>query len=247
MVEAIIFSGYGLNCEAETQLAFELAGAKADIVHLNDLIQEPERLKRYQIAAFPGGFSFGDDTGSGKAYANMIRNHLLEEIQEFCARDTLTIGICNGFQVLTNLGLLDGTLAHNTSAQFIDRWVDLKVSCDSPWLTGLETLTLPIAHGEGRFIKQGEAQPALQYFDGDYSKSYDYQANPNGSDDDIAASCSTDGKILGMMPHPERAIFFHHLPNWTKLKQVYERQGQDLPGYGPGLALFKNAVNYFKN
>ncbi|MDD9897806.1 MAG: phosphoribosylformylglycinamidine synthase subunit PurQ [Candidatus Melainabacteria bacterium] len=247
MVQAIVFSGYGLNCEAETKLALELAGAKLEIVHLNDLIDEPERLKDYQIAAFPGGFSFGDDTGSGKAYANMIRNHLLAEIQEFTARDTLTIGICNGFQVLTNLGLLDGSLAHNTTAQFIDRWVDLKVSARSPWLKGIETLSLPIAHGEGRFVKQGQAQAALQYYRGDHSQSHDYQANPNGADDDIAATCSDDGRILGMMPHPERAIFFHHLPNWSKLKQEYLRQDKELPEAGPGLAIFKNAVNYFNS
>ena len=156
MVSALIFSGYGINCEEETKRAFELAGANADIVHLNDLIAEPSRLKNYQIAAFPGGFSFGDDTGSGKAYANMIKNHLLKEIKAFVARDTLTIGICNGFQVLTSLDLLKGTLTHNTSAQFIDRWVDLKVSSDSPWLKGIESMSLPVAHGEGRYIRHCE-------------------------------------------------------------------------------------------
>ena len=245
MVTALIFSGYGINCEEETKRAFELAGAKADIVHLNDLIAEPSRLKDYQIAAFPGGFSFGDDTGSGKAYANMIKNHLLKEIKAFVSRDTLTIGICNGFQVLTSLGLLKGTLTHNTSAQFIDRWVDLKVSSDSPWLKGIESMSLPVAHGEGRYVKDQDVPVALQYTDAEISNHFDYPANPNGSDDDIAAVLSDDGRILGMMPHPERAIEFHHLPHWTFLKEKASRESMALPDNGPGLSLFENAVEYF--
>lgn len=245
MVTALIFSGYGINCEEETKRAFELAGAKADIVHLNDLIAEPSRLKNYQIAAFPGGFSFGDDTGSGKAYANMIKNHLLKEIKAFVARDTLTIGICNGFQVLTSLNLLKGTLTHNTSAQFIDRWVDLKVESDSPWLKGIESMTLPIAHGEGRYVKSKEIKVAFKYTDAEITEHFDYPANPNGSDDDIAAVLSDDGRILGMMPHPERAIEFHHLPHWTFLKEKALRASMALPENGPGLRLFENAVEYF--
>ena len=255
MVTALIFSGYGINCEEETKRAFELAGAKADIVHLNDLIAEPSRLKDYQIAAFPGGFSFGDDTGSGKAYANMIKNHLLKEIKAFVARDTLTIGICNGFQVLTSLGLLKGTLTHNTSAQFIDRWVDLKVSSDSPWLKGIESMSLPVAHGEGRYIRhceersdaaiQAKTKVAFSYVSGEMVNHFDYPANPNGSDDDIAAVLSDDGRILGMMPHPERAIEFQHLPHWTFLKEKASRESLALPVNGPGLSLFENAVEYF--
>ncbi|MDA0772483.1 MAG: phosphoribosylformylglycinamidine synthase subunit PurQ [Cyanobacteria bacterium] len=255
MVTALIFSGYGINCEQETKRAFELAGANADIVHLNDLIAEPSRLKNYQIAAFPGGFSFGDDTGSGKAYANMIKNHLLKEIKAFVARDTLTIGICNGFQVLTSLDLLKGTLTHNTSAQFIDRWVDLKVSSDSPWLKGIEFMSLPVAHGEGRYIRHcdersevatpSDLKVALQYTAAEITEYFDYPANPNGSDDDIAAVLSDDGRILGMMPHPERAIEFHHLPHWTFLKEKASRASMALPENGPGLRLFENAVEYF--
>src|SRR3990167_4665740 len=85
----IILSGYGLNCEEETQFAFNKAGGEADIMHINDLIERPKLLRDYQILAFPGGFSYGDDTGSGKAFANKFKNHLSKELQEFLARDTL--------------------------------------------------------------------------------------------------------------------------------------------------------------
>jgi len=125
--KAIILSGYGLNCEEETRFAFEKAGGKADIVHINDLIAKPKMLYEYQIMAFPGGFSYGDDTGSGKAYANKLKNHLAKEIEEFLSRDTLMIGICNGFQIMTNLNILPGALTYNKNAQYINRWVDLAV------------------------------------------------------------------------------------------------------------------------
>src|SRR3990167_7057084 len=138
----IVMSGYGLNCEEETKFAFEWAGAKenvvADIVHINDLIKKPKMLRDYQIMAFPGGFSYGDDTGSGKAYANKFKNHLSKELEEFLSRDTLLIGICNGFQVVTNLGILPGALTYNKNGKYLDRWLDLKVVGKSPWLTGIK-------------------------------------------------------------------------------------------------------------
>lgn len=152
----IIMSGYGLNCEEETKFAFEKAGAKekvsADIVHINDLIKKPKMLSEYQILAFPGGFSYGDDTGSGKAYANKFKNHLLKELKEFLSRDTLAIGICNGFQIMTNLGILPGALSQNKGGKYLDRWVDLKVTGRSPWLSGIKKISVPIAHGEGCYV-----------------------------------------------------------------------------------------------
>src|SRR3989344_1351899 len=102
----IIFSGYGLNTEDETRYAFELAGATADIIHINDIIAKPATLKKAQILVMPGGFSYGDDTGSGKAYGNRLKQHLGKEMEKFLARDTLMIGICNGFQITTNAGLV---------------------------------------------------------------------------------------------------------------------------------------------
>jgi len=106
----IVFSGYGLNCEEETLHAFEMAGGRGRIVHINDAIAKPSLLDAAQILAVPGGFSYGDDTGSGKAYGNRFRGHLGKALEQFFERDTLTIGICNGFQILTSAGILPGAL-----------------------------------------------------------------------------------------------------------------------------------------
>jgi len=150
--KVIVLSGYGLNCEEETKFAFESAGGVADIIHINDLIKTPKILSQYDIMAFPGGFSYGDDTGSGKAYANKLKNHLGKEVKEFLLRDTLMIGICNGFQIMTNLGILPGGLTYNKHGQYLDRWVDLEMKGISPWLKGIKKISLPIAHGEGHYV-----------------------------------------------------------------------------------------------
>lgn len=253
MVKVIVLTGYGINCEQETKHAFELAGASANIVHLTDLIAAPKSLDKYQIMAIPGGFSFGDDTGSGKAYANEMKNHLSLELKKFIVKDKLIIGICNGFQILTHLELLPGALVHNQSARYSDRWVDLKIENNSPWLTGIKTLSVPIAHGEGKYyvpekilteIKK-KNMIALKYIKGDMCKYQNLPANPNGSIDDIAGVTDKTGKILGLMPHPDRAIFFNELPNWPLLKEKYLREGKEIPKFGPGLPLFQNAVDYF--
>jgi phosphoribosylformylglycinamidine synthase I len=251
----LILSGYGLNCEEETKFVFETAGGRADIVHINDLILDPKRLSSYQILVFPGGFSYGDDMGSGKAYASKLRNHLGKELEQFIARDTLTIGICNGFQIMTNLGLLPGGLAHNEGGRYIDRWVDLEVTGKSPWLAGIKKISLPVAHGEGKYIidakgykkLQAEKSIAFKYTKGEICEYQSLIPNPNGALHDIAGVLSHDGRVLGMMPHPERAIFFHHQPNWQTKKELYKSKQKPLPEFGPSLTLFTNAINYFKN
>ncbi|OGI66504.1 phosphoribosylformylglycinamidine synthase I [Candidatus Nomurabacteria bacterium RIFCSPLOWO2_02_FULL_40_10] len=251
----IILSGYGLNCEEETKFAFELAGGQADIVHINDLIAKPKMLQKYQILVFPGGFSYGDDTGSGKAYANKFKNHLAKELAEFLSRDTLLIGICNGFQIITNLGIVPGALTYNKNGKYIDRWLDLKVvgsprlgsgGARSPWLKGIKKLSVPIAHGEGHYvisekeyeILKKKKQVAFVYTKGDICKFQNLEKNPNGSDHDIAGVLAYSGRVLGMMPHPERAMFAHQSPMWYKNKKGKKE--------GEGLEIFKNAVNYFK-
>jgi len=247
--KVIIMSGYGLNCEEETKFAFERAGGVADIVHINDLIAKPKMLSEYQILAFPGGFSYGDDTGSGKAYANKFKNHLTKELEEFLSHDTLMIGICNGFQIMTNLGVLPGALTHNKNAQYIDRWVDLKAEGKSPWLTGLKNISLPIAHGEGRYlinpkeykILKKNKQIAFTYMKGEICKFQNLEMNPNGADYNIAGILGYNGRVLGMMPHPERAQFFNQSPLWQTMKGKTKKTDEGL-----GLLLFKNAVNYFR-
>ena len=259
----LVFSGYGLNCEEETQFAFNTAGGKADIVHINDLIATPKLLRNYQILALPGGFAYGDDTGSGNAYAWKLKNHLWKEIEMFVKENRLVIGICNGFQILVNLGLLPAlssnygerqvALLHNETARYIDRWVDVKVESTSPWLDGIKTLTVPIAHGEGKLYMRPETLKilkqknliSLRYIKGVMCEYQNLPANPTGTLADIAGITDESGRVFGLMPHPERAMFFTQLPNWPLLKEEYRRKGKKFPTFGPGLQIFKNAVQYF--
>ena len=249
----IIFSGYGLNTEDETKVAFESVGATADIIHINDLIEKPALLKKAQILVMPGGFSYGDDTGSGKAYGNRLKQHLGERIEEFLKRDTLMIGICNGFQIITTAGFVPGALLTNDSGRYLCRWVDLEVTGNSPWLKGIKTLSVPIAHGEGKYYAsadtlaqlKADAAIALKYVQGETAKHFDLPLNPNGAMENIAGVTSHNGRVLGLMPHPERAIRFTQLPHWTLLREEFKREGKSIPQEGPGLQLFRNAVNYF--
>ncbi len=262
--KALLFSGYGINCERETKYVFDQAGAEADIVHINDLIDKKHSLDNYQIVVFPGGFSYGDDTGAGKAYANRVKNHLWESLKEFIERDTLALSICNGFQIMTTLGLIPAleneygeqqvALTHNKSARYINRWVDLKFSGSSPWIDGIDTLSMPVAHAEGNFITNEEALKELKsknliaatYFKGDICEYQNLEANPNGSMDDVAAITDESGRFFGMMPHPERAAHITNYPNWTVMKQEYVRAGKELPTESPNMQLFRNGVKYFQ-
>lgn len=242
----MVLSGHGINCEDETKFAFERAGGIAEIVHINDLVMAPHMLREYQILAFPGGFSYGDDTGSGKAYANKFKNHLSKELEEFLSKDTLAIGICNGFQIITNLGISPGALTYNKNGRYIDRWVDLKVVGKSPWLKNIRNISVPIAHGEGCYMVPSKefkkmkqrGQIAFVYERGKVCRAQNLEKNPNGSKYDIAGVLSYNGRVLGLMPHPERAMFPYQNPLWYKNKEK--------TGYGAGLQVFRNAINYFK-
>lgn len=249
----IVFSGYGLNCEEETKFAFDTAGAEAEIVHINDVIAWPSILKNAQIVAIGGGFAYGDDTGSGKAYGNRLKNHLGAAIDKFLGRDTLMIGICNGFQVITQAGYIPGTLMTNDGGRYLCRWVDLEVVGKSPWLDGISSLSVPIAHGEGKYFipedglakLKAENAIAFRYKEGDVTRYLDLPANPNGALNDIAGVTAQNGRILGLMPHPERALRFTQMPHWTKLREEFAREGKEMPAVGPGHQLFKNGVRYF--
>jgi phosphoribosylformylglycinamidine synthase subunit PurQ / glutaminase len=259
----IVLTGFGLNCEEETAFAFEKVGGSAKIVHLADLIDKTYKLSDYQILAIPGGFSYGDHTGSGNAFASKMKNHLQDEVLEFARQDKLAIGICNGFQIMTRLGLLpavnnnyseaQGALLHNDSARYTTRWVDLSFSGKSPWVTDLRRVSVPIAHGEGKWHVSPDVlvdmkkkdMIAAKYIHGNICKYQDLAANPNGSLESIAAVTDESKRIIGMMPHPERAIEFTQLPNWTLIKETCKREGKEVPKEGDGLAVFRNGVNYF--
>ncbi len=240
----LVFSGYGLNCEEETAFAFELAGASADIIHINDLIAGSKKLRAYQILAIPGGFSYGDDTGAGNAYARKLNHFLGEQLRTYIDGDGLVIGICNGFQILVALGVFPRVaLLPNDSGRYIVRWTDLSVERETPWLAGITTLSLPIAHGEGKLYADATTLAAMKQ---KRTIAIRYVSeNPTGTLDCIAGLTDTSGRILGLMPHPERAIFFTQLPYWTHLKETYRRKGKRVPKFGPGLRIFQNAVRYF--
>lgn len=250
--EALILAGFGLNCEEETAHAFKLAGATTKIVHINALAANPKLLDSAQIFTIPGGFSFGDDTGSGNGLAWTLKNKLADALNNFTARDTLTLGICNGCQTLVNIGLLgDVTLTHNQRAHYDARWVHLAAgpkSAASPWLNNIQSLHIPVAHGEGNFIfaEDTSPTPALCYTQPDASPAGGaYPANPNGSIADTAAVTDKTGRILAMMPHPERAVHFTQTPNWPLQKEKLRRNGDMLPLHADGLQLFQNAITYF--
>ncbi len=249
----LVLSGFGLNCEAETLKAFQMAGADGDIVHLNDLIAGEARFRHYQILAMPGGFSYGDDTGSGNAFARRMEHNLSERLWRFLERDRLAIGICNGCQILTALGAVaergNIAVAPNHPARYQGRWVDLAITrSDSPWLYDMTHMHLPVAHGEGRFRFAEGAAPriAIRYVRPDgHAADGVFPYNPNGAEEDTAALLSPSGRVLAMMPHPERALFFTQRDDWTRLKAEARRQRQPCPETGDGFKIFENAVRYF--
>lgn len=262
----LILSGYGLNCEEETLYAFEYAGLKGRIRHINDLIDNPKELDDVQILAVPGGFSYGDDTGSGNAFAQKMKLALWEPVRRFVERDTLTIGICNGCQIVANLGLVPGidkkygerlvAVTYNMTARYQCRWIDLSINdnSDSPWLQGGGTMHIPVAHGEGRFMMdettlkslKDSNQVAISYTKPDGSSpSGEFPYNPNGSMADIAGITDESGRILALMPHPERGMFTWQRDDYHELKDQAAREGKELPEESDGMRLFRNAARYF--
>jgi phosphoribosylformylglycinamidine synthase len=255
--KVLVLTGYGINCDMETQHAFRLAGADAERVHLTDLTNGTRKLSEFHILAFPGGFSFGDDIASGKVLANMIKYNLGEQVREFIDAGKLIIGICNGFQAMVKMGLLPGlngdyatqevTLTFNDSGRFEDRWVHLRANrrANCVFTKGLDTIYLPVRHGEGKFVaKSPEVLARLkkgnnivfQYTDSEGNLA-GYPHNPNGSVDNIAGICDDTGRVFGMMPHPEAYQHRTNHPRWTR---------EELPEEGAGVAIFRNAVEYVK-
>lgn len=259
-VKTLLLRTAGTNCDRELALAFEMAGSHVDTVHINRLLENPGQLAEYQILGLPGGFSYGDDIASGRILANQLVYHLGDALQQWIADGKMILGICNGFQVLVKAGLLPGpipqlapgdhfpaTLTDNINGRFIDRWVRVRSeSVQCKWVGGGICFDLPIAHGEGRFMVRDQAvlealrandQIVFRYVDAADQVATDNPANPNGSVDAIAGVCDLTGRVLGMMPHPERFINPHLHPSWTR--------NDNLPA-AVGLDLFKNAVDYIR-
>src|SRR5438270_2274405 len=159
--KAFVLCGDGINCDAETVWALNLAGFVPSRVHTSEILETPRKLLTAQLLALPGGFSFGDEIASGKVLALKLREKLKDVLYDYIERGSLVLGICNGFQVLTQFGLLPNSkpnaqrtvsLCHNASGKFINKWVELEISpfSSSFFFEGLTTIHLPIRHGEGR-------------------------------------------------------------------------------------------------
>ena len=242
MARVLILRAPGTNCDQETAYAFQLAGAKStELVHLNRVFEKPEMLGLSDILCIPGGFSFGDDIGAGKIFAAKIQHSLYEPMQAFRNEGKLILGICNGFQVLLKSGLLGDpekmTLTWNTPPRYTDRWVRLHTAqSQCVFLKGIETLYLPIAHAEGRFVTQSPQDLSVLQAKQQLPLCYVSSENPNGSMGNVAGACDESGRVFGLMPHPERYIDPVQHPHWTRFDVR--------PSEGDGLALFRNAVLY---
>ena len=264
-IRALVLTGFGLNCDLETAHALELAGAKAERVHINALIDGSAHLDNYQIIAFGGGFSWGDDHGAGVLQAVRLRTNIGDQLLSFVERQRLVIGICNGFQTLVNLGLLPGfdgdyqartvALTYNDCGNFRDDWVTLKMEPQTPcvFTEGLDQIDLPIRHGEGKFYAAPEVLSRLEanhqivarYATPDGTPAGGaFPFNPNGSLADVAGICDPTGRVFGLMPHPEAYNHWTNHPLWTRQCDALRRRGQtSLPdGLTPGIQLFRNAV-----
>ena len=252
---ALVVRTAGINSEVELCRAFTLAGADADLVHLDRLTQDPTQIRGYDLIGFPGGFSYGDDISSGRIMAMRTRQKLMPELINAADRGVPMIGICNGFQVLAQIGLLPGldadrspsvALCENTSGRFQDDCVALKVNAESAciWTRDLvqrasenadePELVMTIGHGEGRFVTKNSS--VLEQLQQNNQIALRYRDDVNGSVDRIAGICDPSGRIMGLMPHPERMLHWNRHPFWTRLPKSVRNT------HAPGLGMFISAV-----
>ena len=245
---AIAVRTAGTNCDRETVLALEAAGARVQLVHLHRLIEEQGLLEGASLVVFPGGFSYGDDVAAGRIQGFEVRQHLEDPMREFVARGGFVLGVCNGFQVLVDTGLLEDpagpgrgyALTNNVSGHFECRWVHLlNEPSRASWLPAGRVWPVPIAHGEGRLAVQGpqvlerlaaDRRIVFRYVRPDGSRSDDLETCPNGSVDQIAGLCDLTGRVVGLMPHPERNVTPWHHPRWTRLAST-RTEGEGLDFY----------------
>src|SRR3972149_11520831 len=227
----------GTNCDEELFYAFEKFGGMSEYVHVNQLRNKSKKLSSFQILALPGGFAYGDDVASGKILAVELISFLKSQLQEYINKKGLILGVCNGFQVLVRTGLLpfgklgkmDVTLAQNESGHFECRWVNLKIETSRCVFLDdhkRQVSQLAVNHGEGKFFAdtktikkiEDENLVVFRYVDEDGKQTQLYPQNPNGSTNAIAGICDPTGRILGLMPHPEKFVDVTQHPNWRREK-----------------------------
>ncbi len=256
----------GTNCEEESYHAFQRLGAATEIVHLNEFTRKKKTLSNYHVLMFPGGFSAGDYIRAGVIFAARAKSAMGKELERFIASGKPVLGVCNGFQILVEAGILPGldrtvasepeaVLTTNDSDHFECRptWLKVEQNTRSIFTRDIPddaVLMIPSAHAEGKFVLPGDreqellaklktqGQVAFRYVDPQGKEGPDYPFNPNGSIFDIAGVCNKEGNVMGMMPHPERVFFRHTHNDWT-------RDGKkDGSEKGDGYGIFSSALNY---
>ncbi len=229
----------GTNCEEESYTAFKEMGQEVEYIHLNLLKNGKRNLENYDLLFIPGGFSAGDYVRAGAIFAARLRAIAMKDLKRFVDEGKIVMGVCNGFQVLIELGLLPGTdgispepqaaLMINDSNRFECRWTYLKRENSSIFTRNVpEIITLPVAHAEGKFVTTDKileemkenGQILFKYVKPDGSRAT-YPWNPNGSMEDIAAITNAQGNVLGIMPHPERAFFPWQHPDWMRVQRKH--------------------------
>lgn len=234
-VKALIIYGDGINAEKELQNAFILNGAKADLIHINEILENPKIIHQYQILGFPGGFSFGDEIRSGKVFAIKLKNKIQGELTQFLKDKKLMIGICNGFQTLVQLNIFSEdpnhrsyTLTTNDHGQFKNFWTEVKIEASSsPWLKNInQKFFLPVRHKEGQLFGSFDEKNSVIR----YTKAI------NGSIYNTAGIINPSGQVLGLMPHPEAALNEHVTP-----------EGINKDNHKTVNLIFKNAINYIQS
>lgn len=253
----------GTNCDAETQRAFQDLGVRADVVHLNEIVRSGNLLD-YHGLVFPGGFSYGDYVRAGAILAKGIAAKLGKDLREFVKEERPILGICNGFQILVEAGLLPGSdglselpqasLATNLPIGYRCMWVRLRHENRGKCVFTRKVkqaalLRIPIAHAEGRFTfeRRSEKRCLTRLYEDDQmvfrycteegeDPNGRFPANPNGAFHDIAGICDSTGTIFGLMPHPERAYYGWQQPDWT--------QKAHIPSYGDGRLIFESITEY---
>ena len=224
-----ILRGEGSNSEKEMSAALYSAGFMIYDIHMNDIIKEPKLIQEFKGLAFVGGFTYSDVLGAAVGWSNVIKENetLWEEFQNFFKDKTkFSIGICNGCQLMGELGIVPYRFKENLSKRFESRWSYLKIKkTRSPFFKDMDGSILGVwsAHGEGRAIKQKDNDSVVaQYVDYDGNKTEKYPYNPNGSDCGVAACTSKSGRHLAIMSHPERSVFKYQVP-WSGLMDNMEK------------------------
>ena len=261
----------GTNCEDESAAFFRHLGAQAEKVHLKQLTEDtPPKLRRrlgdYDLLMIPGGFAAGDYVRAGAIFAARLRAKLSTELTEFVESGKPVLGVCNGFQVLVEAGLLpaiggtmtaepEGVLATNDSGHYECRPSFLRLESNGPCaftrtLRKGQITTVMSAHAEGKFLLPRDRERDLlkrlieddqiifRYVD-DRGEPGRYPWNPSGTTDGIAALSNRDGNVFGIQPHPERCFFRHLHPDWT-------RNPATESVYGDGKEIFESAVQYLE-